>query len=242
MSKSILNKLRPGLLWKKETGKTLWEAGTIFEILLAVERSWTPAKSKKCSKLKLHFEKLPDRLTLPYADLDSLVMELPSVFTLLPTGIQSLILSQLSLHLLKAGTGDGSIQSTQKWNYCYASIASVVTKWSISGELRWPSSGRSLHWQGRDDRLWDKHWSFFLFLVLISCRGWELDLAEERLSLIALRFLKVCWQNQFLLVSTDCLEQVPWDCIPSQGMWVKTFQSYSMPKLSVLFEISKRKS
>lgn len=134
MSKSILNKLRPGVLWKKERGKILWEAGTIFEILLAMERSGTPAKSKKCSKLELHFEKpglvkgkLPDRLTLPCADLDSLVVELPGVFILLTTSIQSLILPQLSFCWLKAGTRNGSIQSTQKWNYCCGSSVSVVT-------------------------------------------------------------------------------------------------------------------
>lgn len=141
MSKSILNKLRPGVLWKKERRKTLWEAGTVFDILLAMERSGTPAKSQKMFKAgaALWKGRACQRPAAWQAASSLCWLGLPchgapGVFTLLPTSIQSLILPQLSFCLLKAGTGTGSIQSTHKWNYCCTSIVCVVTNMT---HFRW---------------------------------------------------------------------------------------------------------
>lgn len=136
MSKSILNKLRCEVLKKKKSGKTLWEAGTNFKILLTIERSWTPEKSKTCSKLEICFEKprlaevkLPNWLILPYSGLDSLVLELPVVIMLKSTGIQcqSLIFSQLPLQLLKTVIGNSEHTKIGTMLFCYTRNASVAT-------------------------------------------------------------------------------------------------------------------
>lgn len=147
MPKSILNKLRPGVLSKKERGKSLWEAGTIFKILLAMERSWTPAKSKKCSELELHFEKpglvkgkLPDRLTLPCADLDSLVMELPGVLTL---AFRASSHHNCPFSCLKLARGMAAFRAHKNGIIAMPALSVLSPTWSIAGELRWPSSGPS---------------------------------------------------------------------------------------------------
>lgn len=119
------------------------------------------------------------------------------------------------------------------------------TAWSTSDELRWPSSGSSLHWQAADGRQTLRE-----TVILLSVPGnnklqriWTGPGPRETLSLIAFISFKICWQKWFLLASAACLDQVFLDCILSQGMWMKTFQNYSITKLSVaLWTFRKEKS
>lgn len=143
MSKSILNKLRPGVLWKER----LWEAGTIFIILLAMERSGTPVKSKKCSKLELCFKKpglvkakLPGSLILPCAGLDSLVMEPRSVFTLLPLAFRASFRTS-SYHncpfaCLELAQGMPAFRTHKNGIIAVPALSVLSPTWNISGELR----------------------------------------------------------------------------------------------------------
>lgn len=160
MSKSILNKLRPGVLWKKERMKTLWEAGTVFEIFLAMERSGTSAESKKCSKLELHFEKaglvkdrLPDRLPLLFADLDSLAMELLVCSPSCPPAFRASSYHNYPFACLKLAQGLAAFRAHTNGIIAVPALSVLSPTWSISGELRWPSSATFLHQQGRDDSL-----------------------------------------------------------------------------------------
>lgn len=176
VSKSILNILRPGVLWKKRE-KTVISRDNLWN-LLAMERSGTPAKSKSVQSwiCTLQSQGLSKAMCLtgwffPMLAWSPLSWSSPVCSYSCPLAFRASSYHNCPFTFLKLAWGMAAFRAHENGIIAVPALSVLSPTWSISGELRWPSSGSFLHQQGRDYRLWDKT-LILLFLALISL-SWD---------------------------------------------------------------------